>query len=71
MPIRRWPLHHRILANLTDGTAIDGLLISKRGPLIVLADCTLYDPGAEPTAIDGEVFIERSRILYLQTPRGG
>jgi hypothetical protein len=66
----RWPMHYRVLVSLIDGTAIDGLLIDKRGQLLILADCTLYADGAEPTAMDGEVYVERSRVLYLQKPRG-
>lgn len=67
----RWPLHARVLANLVDGSAIDGLLIARRGLLLVLSDCTVHTPGAEPQAVDGEVYIERDRVLYLQKPRGG
>ncbi len=66
----RWPLHYRVLVSLTDGTAIDGLLVERRGPLLVLADSTLYAPESEPTSLDGEVFVERDRVLYIQKPRG-
>lgn len=59
------------MVNLTDGTALDALLIAQKGPLLVLSDATLYSPGAEPQAVDGEVYIERDRVLYLQKPRGG
>lgn len=67
----RWPVRHRVLANLTDGTAIDGLLIEAKGPLMVLSDCTVYTPNCEPSNVDGEIYIERDRVLYLQKPRGG
>lgn len=62
----RWPIYERVLANLTDGSAINGLLIAKRGPLLVLADATLLSAGMEPADLDGEVYIERDRILFLQ-----
>ena len=65
--LARWPIYERVLANLTDGPAIDGLLIARRGPLLVLADCTLYTAAAEPAPLDGEIYIERERVLYLQT----
>jgi len=65
--LSRWPIYDRVLANLIDGSAIDGLLIARRGPLLVLSDATLYASGAEPTALDGEIYIERARVLYLQT----
>jgi hypothetical protein len=67
----RWPLFARVLVNLTDGTAMDGLLITQRGPLLVLSDVTVYTPATEPQHVDGEVYIERDRVLYLQKPRGG
>jgi hypothetical protein len=65
--LSRWPIYARVLANLTDGSAIDGILIRKTGPLIVLSDCTLYTPTTEPAALDGDIYIERERVLYLQT----
>ena len=63
----RWPVYERVLANLIDGSAINGLLIRRSGPLLVLSDCTLFTPGAEAHQLDGNVYIERSRVLYLQT----
>lgn len=67
----RWPLFARVLVNLTDGSAIDGLLIEQKGPLLVLSDCTVHFASAEPMTVDGEIYIERDRVLYLQKPRGG
>lgn len=63
----RWPVYERVLANLTDGSALDGVLIRKTGPLIVLSDCTLYSAAGQPQSLDGEVYIERGRVLYLQS----
>lgn len=72
MPWYRWPVYERVLVNLIDGSAIDGLLIDRRGPLLVLSDATLLNEQSEPTPLDGEVYIERSRVLFLQSagPRG-
>lgn len=67
MLFSRWPMYDRVLANLTDGSAVAGLLIDRRGPLLVLSDATLYAPSSEPTPLDGEVYIERDKVLYLQT----
>jgi small nuclear ribonucleoprotein (snRNP)-like protein len=69
----RWPIFDRVLVNLTDGSAIDGVLIDKRGPLLVLADATLLVNEHEPAAMDGQVFVERSNVLFLQAskPKGG
>lgn len=74
MPLfSRWPMYDRVLVNLTDGSALDGLLIDQRGPLLVLSDCTLFTASAEPAPLDGEVYVERDRVLYMQTapPKGG
>lgn len=64
--LSRWPIYDRVLANLVEGTAVEGVLIRKTGPLIVLSDCTLYSPGAEPTPLDGDIYIERDQVLYMQ-----
>lgn len=64
--LSRWPVYERVLANLDDGTALDGVLTKKSGPLLILADTILYVPGAEPTRLDGDVYIERGRVLFLQ-----
>jgi len=62
----RWPVYERVLVNLVDGTALDGLLIKKTGPLVVLADSTLYTPDGQPHRLDGSVYIERTRVLFMQ-----
>lgn len=64
--LSRWPIYERVLANLIDGTAIDGILLARKGPLLILGDCTLYTPSAEAAPLDGDVYIERDRVLYLQ-----
>ena len=72
MSLSRWPIYERVLVNLIDGTAINGLLIDRRGPLLVLSDCTLLTPGGEPTPMDGQLYIERPQVLFLQhVVRGG
>ena len=73
MFMRRWPVYDRVIVNLTDGSALDGLLVDQRGPLLVLSDATLLARGHEPTAMDGEVYVERDRVLFLQRaqPKGG
>ncbi len=63
----KWPIYDRVLVALIEGSAIEGLLINQRGPLLVLSDATLYTVSAEPARLDGEVYVERERILYLQT----
>jgi len=63
----RWPVYERVLVNLIDGSAIDGLLIARRGALLVITDATLLTDDHEPARLDGEVFVERSRVLFIQS----
>lgn len=67
MPWNRWPVYDRVLINLDDGTAIDGILVAQRGPLLILSDARLLSEAHEPADLDGDVYIERSRVLFLQT----
>jgi small nuclear ribonucleoprotein (snRNP)-like protein len=61
-----WPVYDRVFVNLTDGSAISGLLTAQKGQLLVLNDATLYSPDSEPAALDGQIYIEREKVLYLQ-----
>lgn len=63
---RRWPICKRVLVNLDDGRAFNGILFSRRGPLLTLRDAQLIEPGSEPLAVDGEVIVERSRVSFIQ-----
>lgn len=63
----RWPIYERVLVNLVDGSAVEGILIARHGPLLVVADATLHSVANEPADMDGDVYIERDRVLYLQT----
>jgi hypothetical protein len=70
--VGRWPVRHRVLVNLTDGKAIRGVLWAKRGPLLVLRDAELHEPGCEAVPLDGDVLVERPRVLFIQaTTTGG
>jgi hypothetical protein len=62
----RWPLRRRVLVNLMDGRAFDGVLLSKRGSLLTLADAKLLEPGSDPVAVDGHVVVERARVAFIQ-----
>lgn len=64
---RRWPICKRVLVNLDDGKAFDGILYARRGPLLILREARLIEPGAEqPVAVDGEVIVERPRVSFMQ-----
>jgi small nuclear ribonucleoprotein (snRNP)-like protein len=63
---RRWPICKRVLVNLDDGRAFRGILYHRRGPLLILRDAELIEPGAAPIAVDGEVIVERTRVSFIQ-----
>lgn len=67
---RRTALRKRVVVNLPD-KAFAGVLWAKRGPLLVLRDAELLEPGREPQKVDGEVVIERSRVEFTQVLAGG
>jgi hypothetical protein len=64
---RRTAVHRRVIINLAD-KAFDAMLWAQRGPLLVLRDAKLLQPGAEPTPLDGEVVVERTRVEFIQVP---
>jgi hypothetical protein len=63
---RRWPICKRVLVNLDDGKAFDGILYARRGPLLILRQARLIEHGVEPVAVDGEVVVERPRVSFIQ-----
>lgn len=52
----------RVLLNLKSGSAFQGVLWKRTGPLLVLRDASL----ADGSKIDGEVVVERRDIDFLQ-----
>lgn len=72
LPRRR----RRVLLNFTtpDLAAVEGVLVSRRGRWLVLADAWRLQDGRPPTRIDGEALIDRATILFMQAceplPRG-
>lgn len=63
---RRLLLRRQVVVNLDDGSAVQGVLFEKAGPLLVIKNATGHEPGAEPLALDGDVVIERTRVVYIQ-----
>lgn len=61
-----WPVCKRVLVNMADGRAFDGVLFAKRGPLLELRDARLIEPGSQPVAVDGAVIIERPSVAFIQ-----
>jgi hypothetical protein len=64
--LSRWPICRRVLINLTDGRAFDGVLYDKRGPILELRNANLLEPGVEAVPVDGAVIIERRFIAFIQ-----
>lgn len=62
----RLAINRRVLANLIDGSAMDGVLIARRRGYLVLKNVTRLDPGSEPTPVDGEVLVDKDRVDFLQ-----
>lgn len=61
-----FPVLQRVMINLTDGSAIQGVLANRRGPLLVVVDANLHQSGSPPVAMDGTVYIEREKVLFIQ-----
>ena len=55
----------RVVAQLDDGTAFEGVVMSRRGPLLVLADVTVRVAGGGQ-GLDGSVVLERTRVVFVQ-----
>jgi len=60
-------LRERFLVSLTDGSAIEGLLIDIDNKSLHLADCFSVTP-TKRESVDGHIFIPRTNVLYMQKP---
>ena len=67
---RRWvwrPLvAQRVIVQLDTDHAISGVLVERRGPLLILGDAMVHAPDQKPVRADGRSVIERSRVLWVQ-----
>lgn len=63
---RRLVVRRQVVVNLLNGQAVQGVLVRQSGPLLFVANATLFEPNAEPTALDGEVVVERDRVAFIQ-----
>ena len=66
-----WPWHalmrRRVLIVTSHDITIEGILWTRRGPLMLLKDARVFvTPGNPPTQVDGEMVIERDRIEWMQ-----
>lgn len=63
---RRTLERRNVVVNLRSSRAFVGILWARRGPLIVLRNVTMHEPGAPAAPVDGEVVIERDQIEFIQ-----
>lgn len=62
----RTVLRRRVVVNLLSGSAIEGVLVRQRGPLLHLKNAVLHERGADPAQLDGEAVIERTQVDFIQ-----
>ncbi|WP_394621291.1 hypothetical protein JNUCC0626_20000 [Lentzea sp. JNUCC 0626] len=55
----------RVVINQAD-QAFAGILWAQRGPLLVLRNAELLQPGTAPQPMDGEVVVERHSVHFIQ-----
>jgi hypothetical protein len=63
---RRLALRRQVVVNLTDGSAIAGVLYRKVGSLLVIRDAVVHEPNRTPLPIDGEAIVQLNRVLFTQ-----
>jgi small nuclear ribonucleoprotein (snRNP)-like protein len=67
---RRTLTRKKVVVNLLSSRAFVGILWAQRGPLLVLRNVTMHEPGAAPASVDGEVVIERDQVEFIQVTTG-
>lgn len=67
---RRWVwrpfIAGRVIVQLDSDHAVSGVLVERRGPLLVLADAKVHAPNHPPVPADGRAVIEHARVLWIQ-----
>lgn len=59
----------RFLATLDDEQTVDGVLVDWDENHLILGDASGVTPAGERVPIDGEIWIPRPRVKYLQKIR--
>lgn len=65
---RRLVFHRQVVVNLDDGTTISGVIFQQAGPLLLLKNAHLLASNADPVPLDGDVIVERARVVFIQAP---
>ncbi len=63
----RQALRERFVATLRSGESFDGLLVDVDEKTYRFADAWALD-GANRVSVDGEIFLPRDQVAYLQRP---
>jgi hypothetical protein len=63
---QRVAVKRQVIVNLETGVAFKGVLYRQDGPLLVLCNAQLLEPGQHPVEMAGEVVIERTRVDFIQ-----
>ena len=58
-------ISRKVMVNLTDGSAIEGVLWDERRPLLVLRSAVLHT-AQQHAPLDGEVVVHHDRIAFVQ-----
>lgn len=61
-------LKKRFIITLTDGATFDGLLRDVDRGVVELVDAGALNESGGRRPVDGSLFVERSRIAYMQAP---
>jgi hypothetical protein len=67
--VRWWvwsPLVRKRVVVQCDGAAFNGVVMCRRGPLLVLDDVTVSDGSGHLRTLDGRLVVERSRVRWVQ-----
>lgn len=67
--VRWWtwrPVVRKRVIVQTGDAAFNGVVLSRRGPLLELGDVSTWLTGGKSTRIDGTVVIERRRVEWIQ-----
>lgn len=66
---RWWPwrsvTRRRVVVALQSGDAVQGVLLRRSGPLLVLSGASVQSPQG-PIPVDGTMVVERSQVIWMQ-----
>jgi len=64
---RRVDIRHNVIVNCEDDLAFSGVLVSRRGNTLVMAQ-VMFDNGQgdQAVSVDGMVYLDRRRVQFIQ-----